>query len=100
MKNIWKTEDITAGLYIIRESSPKNSPHIGFARTVTFKIGFSRTNEEKPYGKISCMCDGWYCPIGTKEQVAEYLNNDEYGYRPLTKEEFIKMINSSDQGFY
>jgi hypothetical protein len=36
----------------------------------------------------------------TKEMIKNKLNDDEFGYRPLTKEEFIELINSRNQGFY
>lgn len=108
MKNIWRPENIVAGLLIIRESSSKHPTKpsgvavpvdLGFARTVTYKIGWTHSKEE-PYGLISVLTDGMYIPIGTKEQMCEHFNNDEYGYRPLTKEEMFKMLESSDQGFY
>jgi len=110
MKNIWAPKDVTAGLFIIRESSPKHPTkkgnssvpvpvNIGFARTVTYKIGFGQ-DKKKPYGLISVMTDGWYHDVGTAEELCDKLNNDEYGYRPLTKEEMFKMLESSDQGFY
>lgn len=99
MKNIWKVEDITAGLFIIKESSTKKAKDLSFARTVTFKIGWE--NEKgSPYGLINIMTDGWYYRIGDKKALVDHLNKDEYGYRPLTKKEMFEMLESSDQGFY
>ena len=44
--------------------------------------------------------DGWYNEIGNdKQSVADYLNADKDGYRKLTKEEYITMLNFSNQGF-
>jgi hypothetical protein len=101
MKNIWTEKDIEAGLYIIRESSPKGSANLSFARTVVFKIGFSFSKGIPKYGKISCLTDGLFCPLGeTTKDIADQLNADEIGYRPLTKEEYIKLIENTNQGFY
>ena len=106
MKNIWKESDLISGLYIVRESSPKGSTDLGFKRTVCFKLGFCSQIETGLYGDkgswgyISFLTDGWYCHLGSKEAVLKVLNEDEYGFRPLTKEEYIELINSTNQGFY
>ncbi len=100
MRKQWKPEDIFGGLYIIRETSPFGSANLGFARTVTFKIGYDNRNLKAHYGKMNCLTDGWYNEIGNdKQSVADYLNADLNGYRKLTKAEYIAMINYSDQGF-
>ncbi len=100
LKYIWEEKDIICGTYIIKETSPKGSDNLNFARTVTYKIGFDNNDKEKPVNKISCLTDGWVCPIAKDEkEFAEYLNNDEHGFRPLTKEEYLAMINSTNQGF-
>lgn len=100
MRIFWEEKDIEAGLYIIRNTSPLNSTDLRFARTVTFKIGYDNCNLKSKYGKMECLTDGWYYPIGnTKQSVADHLNADKHGYRKLTKEEYISMVNSSNQGF-
>lgn len=101
MKNIWKEEDIKAGLLIIRESSPKDSENLSFAATVCFKIGYDNSHLKK-YGKISFLTDGWYCPLTeTKAEYAKWLNEDCFGYRPLTIEETIKLLfHKKSQLFY
>lgn len=100
MKNIWQESDIVAGRYIIKESSPKGSCDLSFARSVAFKIGFINSGDKK-YGLTNCLTDGWFCPMAeTKAEVAKMLNEDSYGYRPLTKEEYISMVHSTEQGFY
>ena len=112
MKNIFTEQDITAGMLIIKETSPRGSSDLSFARTVTYKIGFGHFGKsivpegksyktDQEYCLISVLTDGMVIPCGhTKEQMAEKLNVDSAGYRPLTKEEYIAMINSSNQGFY
>ena len=99
MKNIFKPADIQGGMYIIRETSPKDSKNLGFAATVAFKIGWNaHVNGE--YGLISHFTDGMYMKYGTKEELCEKLNNDVAGYRPLTKQEYLKILKNTDQGFY
>ena len=112
MKNIWTEKDICTGMYIIRESSPKNSGNLPFARTVCYKIGYGYFEKEglsekgyktkQQYCLISMLTDGMVCPIGfTNKDVAKYFNETyDNGYRPLSKEEYIKLINSTNQGFY
>lgn len=98
----WTENDIYAGLYIIKESSPFGSDNLSFARSVTYKIGFSYNPKDKKYGLISCLTDGFYAPIAnSRKEVADYLNNEVtgLGYRRLTKEEYIKLIESTEQGF-
>jgi hypothetical protein len=100
MKYFWEERDIEAGLFIIRESSPVGSENLRFAATVSFKIGFINNPEVDKYCTISFLTDGWVYPIGaTKQEVADYLNSDRYGYRVMTKEEVFNILNSSTQGF-
>lgn len=100
MKFIWEEKDIEVGLYIIRNAASDPIRDIGFAHTVVFKIGFIESQTEKRYCKIAVMTDGWICPIAdTKADVAEKLNNDQHGYRPLKKSEFVLLMNQTAQGF-
>lgn len=100
MRHIWEAKDIEAGRFIIRNSAsaPLIKENIGFARTVTFKIGFSYDSpKDKPYGWSNPFADGLYLSIGTKEEIAKQLNEDKFGYRPLTKPEAILMIDDMRQ---
>jgi len=100
MKTIFTEKEIECGMFIIRNSSLKKSNDLSFARTVTFKIGFSHESEKK-YGICNFLTDGFYVGIAKdKKDLCEWLNNDEIGYRPLTKDEVIEMIKSTNQGFY
>lgn len=99
MRIIFEEKDIQAGLFIIRNSSPIGSKDFRFAATVVFKIGYCIYSKDKPYGRISALTDGLFIPMGSKKDIADYLNNDEYGYRILCKEELIDIIKSSEQGF-
>ena len=105
MRHTWLPEDIEAGLFVIRNSAPKDSKDLGFMRTVTYKVGFlpeqltvSSGSGEK-YVKMSVMTDGFVTLPKTKVELAEIFNNDAYGYRPATRKEITDMIMSSVQGF-
>jgi len=113
MKNIFLPKDIKSGMLLIKETSPKNSIDTSFACTVTYKIGFgyfgpggtggeeNRAHNQQ-YCLISVATDGMVFPIGfTKDCVADYLNKDEAGYRPLTRDEFVRIVDSNtEQLFY
>jgi hypothetical protein len=99
MKNIWNKEEIQNqhGHIIIKNSVSKPFKDLGYARTVTFKIGFGKMK----YGLCNILTDGWYHDVcNTAEEFAEFLNKDEIGYRPITKEEFIELLLSTNQNFY
>jgi hypothetical protein len=108
MKNIFLPKDIKEGLIIIKETSPKGCKNLGFACSVSYKIGFGYFDKQSDKGSkqqycfISIFTDGMVSPIGfTKEDVAEYLNKDNHGYRTLTIEECISLIEySKSQLFY
>lgn len=97
MKYIWEEKDIEAGRFIIKNTAdhPISKGDIAFARTVTQKIGFNGASG-KNYGISYPFTDGMYLAIGTKKDIVTMLNKDE-GYRPLTKEEAIIMINDMRQ---
>lgn len=100
VKLIWETADIEPGMYFIRNSSPLGSTDLSFASTVCFKLGFSHISRDNPYVLISIMTDGMiYLPMASKADVVTMLNADEHGYRPLTKAEYIAILNSTNQGF-
>ncbi len=99
MRSIWTESDIDAGVYIIRDDSKKNSSDMAFARTVVWKIGYSDASP-KEWGKISVLTDGCYIPIAKdRAEFAEFLNKDLRGYRPITKQEYMRLLESTEQGF-
>lgn len=95
----WDADDIKAGMYVIKNSSPIGTTDLGFARTVTYKIGWN-CKGDKSFGMIACLTDGMFFSIGDKYAMVDHLNDDEFGYRPLTKPEYLEMFNDSMQGFY
>lgn len=100
MKNIWTAKEIEAqhGHIIIRNSASKPFKDLAYARTVVFKIGFAK----KKYGLCNLLTDGWYHDVAdTSQEFADHLNNDDIGYRPITKEEFVELVEASaKQIFY
>ena len=102
MKNIFTESELKCGMFLIRNDASRPFKNVGFATTVVFKVGFEMNpKDDKKYGLISVLTDGRYCPIAKDlKELAEYLNKDERGYRPITKDEFIELLNSSNQGFY
>ena len=100
MKNLFTEQELQSGLFLVRNDAGKPFKDLGFARTVTFKVGFSHDSEMK-YGLSSVLTDGFYVGVAkTLKELVEHLNNNEFGYRPLTKDELFQLINSSNQGFY
>jgi len=98
MKYTWEKDDIIAGLYVIKGTADVKN-NISYSITVTFKIGFDlHHSSESQYGLCNCLTDGWYNNHGTKEDLVNYLNTDNY--RPLSKSEYLKMIEFTNQGFH
>ena len=93
----WTVKDIDCGLYVIKNTSKLGSDDLGFACTVAFKVGFK--TGEKGLGLISHLTDGMYMVVGdgSKEALVEYLNREDF--RPIRKDEYIKLIQSTNQGF-
>jgi len=100
MKNIWTAKEIEAqhGHLIIRNDASKPFKDLGFARTVVFKIGFGKMK----YGLCNILTDGWYHDVAdAAQEFADHLNADERGYRPLTKDEFLQLVDDgAKQIFY
>lgn len=100
MKNLFTEQELQCGMFLVKNNAGKPFKELGFARTVTFKVGFSNDGELK-YGLSSVLTDGFYVGVANSlKDLATYLNNDEQGYRPLTKDELFQLVNSSTQGFY
>jgi hypothetical protein len=100
MKNIFTEEQLKTGMFIIRNDAGRPITDQSFARTVTFKIIYRHT-AEKPHGMCSVLTDGFtYGVANDRKELAEYLNNDDIGFRPLEREEMIELIKTNTQNFY
>lgn len=98
---VWKESDILIGMYITKNTSPKKSKNLSFAVTVTYKIGFSYYPEDKKYGLISCLTDGFYTPIANNyQELVDYLNNsDNGGFRKVSMNRYIKLLKNTTHNF-
>lgn len=95
MKHTTKT--VVAGNYYVRESSKRGSSDIGFQASVSFKVGF--LNRPRNMYTFASVNDGWTQEFSDKQALCDYLNNDEFGYRQLTKAEYQQQISKTRQGF-
>ena len=95
-RKVWEEKDIVCGKFLSRIGNPLN-------RTIAFKIiwdhGDETTTFENRYGLCNFLTDGWLHFVGTKQDLVDYLNKDERGFRQLTKPEVLRMIQDSNQGF-
>lgn len=102
------------GLYIIRAGvDPYTHKRVGYAATVSWKICYRLGHYVKDmtpnqvivkdlneYGIVNFLTDGFFHPISyDKVDVCNYLNSHTAGFRPLTKEEVLYMIEQRQQGF-
>jgi hypothetical protein len=89
------------GLFIIKLTASEDiRENVGFNSTVSFKLGYQMSTKIKKYGRTNFLTDGWFCDLAdTIEELCDILNNDPWGYRLLTKEEVIYMIDQREQGF-
>ena len=101
-KHIFTIEELEKnnfGLFIIRYFDEDIKTNVGYAATVSYKLSYQHHRDFK-YGLVNFLSDGWFNPVcKTKEELCEILNTDKHGYRLLTKEEVIYIINNRSQGF-
>lgn len=100
-RTIFEPSDFEAcGQMIVRNSSTPDSDDISFRCSVSYKIGWI-INAEK--GNSVCMIsltDGMIANLGTVEKLCDRLNNDHFGFRPLTVTEMAEMVQYLGNRFY
>lgn len=77
------------GQMVVRQSCPVGSKDFGFMASVSYKIGYNvsvRDQKSYPVMMIS-LTDGMSLQYETIEELCESLNEDDCGYRPMTKDE-------------
>ena len=92
-KTIWEKEDLKAGRWIIRESSTDVSKNVGFACSVTYKLCW---NVGDPKWSLVAMTDGMIGGMLNDEEMLKRLNDDRFGYRPLTYTEILSIVEYSE----
>jgi hypothetical protein len=93
-KTIFEPSDFEGGgQMIIRNSSPVGSKNISFAASVAYKIGWLAFERSKKGRLVMIsLTDGMISKPRSEKEMCEYLNYDECGFRPLTKEETADII--------
>ena len=92
VKYTWEKEDIKAGRYVIRNSSPYGSDNISYAASCCSKIGWrADVSGDKKYVLISIE-DGMVLKEHTKDELVDKFNREDNGYRPVTNKELLVMI--------
>lgn len=110
MKYTWEAEDIKAGLYIVRCDSPSDSKNLGFKLTCSYIISWNLVFDSKTQYTLTSLADGWsHGDVAllkenikqgySKETLAKSLNEDERGYRLLTKSEMHKLVDYATKNF-
>ena len=90
MKSLFKFEPSDfhgGGQMVIRQSSPSGSADVGFAATVSYKIGWI------PSGNTVVMvslADGMVMRFADEAALCEHLNS-KGGYRPMTADEIARV---------
>lgn len=89
MRIFWEEDDIRGGIHVIRESSPVDDPCLSFASSVAYMIGFDAGTDAKT---MISVCDGMTLHYDSKQELADHLNNDDFGFRPLEGEALIEVL--------
>ena len=100
MKNLFTSDELQTGMFLVLNSAGKPFKDLGYARSAAFKVAYN-SSCPRSYGLCSVFTDGCYTQFAeNKNDFLKLLNADETGYRPLTKEELFQLFESSNQGFY
>ena len=106
-KTKFTPENLHVGMFVINtivdaSHSASHNDSMSFRRTVTFKVVYDDTLPKRRYGICNVLTDGWIHFCGnTIQDVCDFLNKkDPRGsYCLLSKQEFMDMIQFSNQGF-
>lgn len=85
------------GQMIIRNSSPIGSTDFGFAISVAYKIGFVGFSSKSTV--MISLADGMVSKSMTIKELCDHLNDDEWGYRPMTIVEIENILGKQGNGF-
>jgi hypothetical protein len=103
MKKIFKFEvkDFEGcGQMVIRNSFPENSKDYSFGATVSYKIGWM--SSARSVGNIIMLvslADGMCLRFDSEQALCDHLNNDSEGYRPMSKVEIARIMETQGNRF-
>ncbi len=87
------------GQLIIRNSSPVDSSDLLFAISVCYKVGYLLNGNKGNNILLISMADGYSSCFKSKAELCEFLNNDKWGYRPMTQTEIRNIIGRQGSRF-
>lgn len=97
MKILFEEKDFTGcGQMIIRNSFKPHSNDYAFGITVAYKVGWLVANKDI---LLISLADGMVKAFESVNALCKYLNEDEFGYRPMTKEEIHSILVSHGSRF-
>lgn len=83
---------------IVRNSCPIGTEDYSFLTSVAYKVGYCYVNKFQKSMLIS-LSDGMAIIYDNDDKLIEHLNNDVFGYRPMTTEEMNNINNYQGNRF-
>ena len=116
IERVWKEEDIFGGIYVVRQPHNRRNVELGHLGTLIAQVGYCHVlatphlylgdkyalnyiSDGFTHGDFSEYTKNYNVPMKgyTRKLLAKMFN--ELGYRPATKEEVLKAIDSMDKNF-
>ncbi len=91
IRTIFEPKDFEGcGQVIVRDNFGQDD--FGQALTMAYKIGYVTSEDRNSRIAMISLADGAIIKCGSIEKLCERLNEDEFGYRPVTTEELCNMV--------
>ena len=102
MRSVFAPEDLDVGMFIIKCDVPNPIIDFNSARCSVYKIVYLNVaGLSTKYGLCSVLTDGCCFAMQTdKKDLCYMLNNDPFGFRPITKQEMLILMEHNNQNFY
>lgn len=99
IRHVFEPSDFAgSGQMIIRNSYKIGNSNTGFGASVAYKIGYIVGVERNKRCKIS-LSDGLVMVYDSTEDLCNALNNDQYGFRPMTQNEISTILGEQGNRF-
>ena len=99
-KYIFEPSDFKgSGQMIARDSSPPGSSDIAFLASVAFKIGWIVHSGPNKIARVA-LTDGMVHTYENDKALCDMLNDDTFGFRPMTNEEITTVALYVGNRFY